>query len=51
MVEARYLYRDWWKDGGDQLFGSASAMAGAASCSIREDDLLQVSEMSGLRRN
>jgi len=50
-VEARYLYRDWWKDGGDQPFGECIGYGRRSFVLIREDDLLQVSEMSGLRRN
>jgi hypothetical protein len=51
LVEARYLYRDWVKDGGDQPFTACIGYAGRSFALARSDDRVQVIEMSGLRRN
>ena len=54
VVEARYLYRDWLKDGSDARNGMMLGCVsyGARSFVLaRSDDRLQVIEMSGPRRN
>src|SRR5919106_4920907 len=44
-VEARYLYRDWRKDGGDRPFNECIGYGRRSFVLTRDDDLLQVSEM------
>ena len=51
LVEARYLYRDWVKDGGDQPFTACIGYAGRSFVLTQADDRVQVLEMSGPRRN
>jgi hypothetical protein len=51
VVEARYLFRDWRKDGGDQPFNECIGYGQRRFVLARSDDLLQVAEMSGPRRN
>jgi len=51
VVDARYLYRDRLKDGGDQPFGECTSYGRRSFVLARSDDSLQVMEMSGLRRN
>ena len=51
VVEARYLYRDWVKDGGDEPFTECIGYGRRSFVLTRSDDVLQVSGMSGPRRN
>lgn len=54
VVDARYLYRDWVKDKVDTNRGSASECVGYGQRSFvldRSDDRVEVTEMSGPRRN
>jgi hypothetical protein len=50
VVEARYLYRDWVKDG-DRPFSECVGYGERSFVLVRSDDRVQVMEMSGLRRN
>jgi hypothetical protein len=52
VVDARYLYRDWRKDGEDQRpFTECIGYGGRSFVLAQTDDRLQVTEMSGPRRN
>jgi hypothetical protein len=52
VVDARYLYRDWRKDGGDdQPFSECVGYGERSVVLARSDDRLRVIEMSGPRRN
>ena len=51
VVDARYLYRDWVKDGGDQPFTECISYGQRSFVLAQVDDRLQVTEMSGPRRN
>lgn len=51
VVEARYLYRDWVKDGGDEPFNECIGYGRRSFVLVRSDERVQVIEMSGPRRN
>ena len=51
VVEARYLYRDWVKDGGDEPFNECISYGRRSFVLARTDERVQVIEMSGPRRN
>ena len=52
VVEARFLFRDWVKDGGDEPFSECVAYGARSFVLARgDDDGLQVTQMSGPRRN
>jgi hypothetical protein len=52
VIDARYLYRDWRKDGSDDRPFSECISYGQRSFVLaRADDRLEVTEMSGPRRN
>jgi hypothetical protein len=51
VIEARYLYRDWVKDGGDEPFSECVGYGRRSFVLTGNDERLEVIEMSGPRRN
>jgi len=51
VIEARYLYRDWVKDGGDEPFSECVGYGRRSFVLTGNGERLEVIEMSGPRRN